>query len=668
LEAYGARVGALSGKDGVILLDFPEYRGLQTIRWTKVSDSVGLKIGLVGYALNKHGITPDYSGNSGAAEGFLKQVPQLERQNISIPKWGNISLGEYPFSKIPFVNVAVPGKLVNNSNHIINIYYDLGKWSNTLQEVPGKVTNIELSGLRHGEFNDELIRGNPNPAFPLVGAVHQNRPFQDVRDLAQVINTSPSLSSQKTVIEPFFGASGKTMMFGKLPELSSYYEPKELGIMASKQKEPPVYDRIVQPFDYLGLIGLMQQSISIAGALKGLEGNEPTNRRFDPIASPYAGGLRLRVEKDGTYALYTFSPRIDKKGQLLSSDPIDITNWRLLSKDEAIDRLHNSLSYQYQTHKSTDPTYESLFSKTSDFKWSPLFSYLNPPHDPKFSEIMKIAEKEPTKEVLLNFGRERIHTTYSDFLKANIPMPGDKLEKALSYEYAVTQQFRQATGQDISFRHWMEGGGFKSSEAALPSVSPFKDIGASSFGKRQLANVWHWNASNLPSEQIVQETSKFAKNAGVEKIAILDYGAPNSKDIQKTLQSQGFEVELIPRTQRSLTDPTVIGMGLAMSIPEHRSIVISIEGKVSSQNPVTLIKGDNPLSKIPSLGQDISGKEAFGKPIFVLKGQDLSSRVLNLHLKDYGFKPIPVPPAPEILLDFSREKVVGIHNKEILSC
>ncbi len=342
--------------------------------------------------------------------------------------------------------------------------------------------------------------------------------------------------------EPWSGYSEKSRAFGSLPFMGEYLAPKKVSEFRSPDQRQVVYDLLVRPSDPLKWVNLLNRLSDLAGTVPGikspdtagpLDDRSPTHYIFES----YYGSMRLRVLNDGTYGLYRFSPSTDGAGRFRQSNPQHPSNWTLLSRGEAIDRLRASMSYQTNLHRAPDPTFRHVFAKTAGVAWQPYFALLRPGRDPNLSTILQWPKD---KAVRVNLpGRDGVVTTVGGFLQGNLPGP----------------------------------------KVAGPA---FRNVGAGSFGHGRMANVWQRDFKcGMPISRTVRETVDWSRRTGAREVAVVynREGASLARQLKDGMERQGLAVKLI-RDDR-LSPTTVVGssMGAALRNWQKASLAFTVDGR-----------------------------------------------------------------------------------------
>lgn len=565
--------------------------------------------------------------------------------------------------------------------------------------------------IPHAAWTADRIGDAPNPVLALAAATFRKLPTDNMLDVAkQLGQASPletSLANTSVVTAPFWGFGPKTKAFGELPPLADlkYRELSSTGDIEAPRELRTTYDQIARPFNYLGVVNVMNEATALAGGLvkppqvgparppteprqnlpeiPSTPGPLDTGTIKDRLFSSYQGSVRLKIWDNKEYAMAVFQPLADPAGRAIATDPLDSRNWRGLSKDEAIDRLHSQLSYQTDVKRGTDSTFANMFENlTGGIKWQPYFKAINPPHDPKFSDWLK----RPRDEfVSLNGPVQPFTTTYGAFLKGDIPQ--NKLETALAEEYAITQPFRQMTGQNISFRRWIEG---DSGAKQTGRVSPWQNIGASSFGQRRLADVWYRPITELESLNVVRDTVDWAKRTGAKDVSLVYHPTTlqGAEKLAKQLRAEGLEVRLYKDDRLSMPTMVARGMGWAMKNPDNSSLVIAVRpsalstgGEIPfnlrtfdsqdsgslnplkvpvpampiSRPPRLLLESSDDFAKIPALASSMMNpaiQKSWAGAAAILGAGDLRSSLLALQVKDRGLDVLQVPPSVHSFNEF----------------
>ncbi len=685
---FAAHMAAAGKKDAALALDVPELRGkvsmdatglepswgnsLAAVTWKRISDMAALKLSHAGQAINEvFGSAPSLSADSGGAEAFVKQGIV---RGIEVPRYDEVVLTAYPFHRIEkFRNVEVSKELADNTGRIVNLHTNFGHWSNILDGPSDKVSNVKLTvdghGIPHGGWTSAELLGKPNPVTAISGGILQGVPTSEVRDLANAINEPRAAQTGNAALvdirAPFFGWGPKTRAFGDLPDLQNYtyLGPDKRGepVLSSARRTEAAYDRIVRSFPHLQAIGLMNDTIGLLGAVKGSKSPADTPGRMEgtgPVAhvfSFYQGANRLKLFADGTFGIYRFEPTKSADGRLFSTDPQHPANWRLMTKDDAINTIHGQASYQSKVKGRPDPTHAQLFQKLTGYQWQPTFSRLKP-RDQEFSEILK---KDMNEMVTLNLPYAKTHTTYDAFLKGDIPQ--NKQELALAGESAQTYVLRQIAGGNIGFRDWRQGRTVGAELKPTKAMTTWENIGATSFGKGSpLADVWSREFKYGQSvSQMVEDTLRQAKASGASDVVLVHNttGRTIANEMANRLRARGLNV--VMRGHDGLSKLTAVGSTMGLGLRNARKSAIAwlvdggnvriggvasndSDGGMSSRAAIEriastsyLLTQRDGLEKIPSLVNSISQKMRTDAARIIGTG-DLRSAVLAAQLQDKG--------------------------------
>lgn len=383
--------------------------------------------------------------------------------------------------------------------------------------------------------------------------------------------------------EPFRGWGGAVDTFNGLPDLAKfkYREPTaKPEIQAANTKGAAALDVIARPYHYEKLVDNMDNLIGLAGAIQpksetpSTPGPLETQSPIDSYLANYGGSIRSRIYADKTFGLSSFSPPCDKQGRPLNTDPLAAANWRPLSRDEAIDRLQWEMAHQTDIKGEPNQYFKSLFKGVSGKNWWNGFADLQY-KDPALSQITKMPEGEMKEFTFRN--RPPVISTIGDFLNGNIPIT--KQEDAYYREYYQTEQFRKTSGQEVGFRKWLDANVESKAETA-GFTSPFKNMGASSFGKERLADVWYQKVdSSMPDAKIVRDTLRQARQTGATDVSLV-YSPdtlPFSQTLAKQLKTQGLNVNLIQDERLSPTRIVSAGMADATKNIYNSSIVLAVD-------------------------------------------------------------------------------------------
>jgi Tetratricopeptide repeat len=231
--------------------------------------------------------------------------------------------------------------------------------------------------------------------------------------------------------EPFSfnGTSGSTNLFGNnIPPLK-YYFPKKLQY-SNPGRSPIIYDRVVDYFDYLAINTTIDLSISIAGSFAGAKSPAETRSPLEAAKlernnfSRYHDAVRLRVKENGTYAFMRMKDNIH-------GHQLDIRNWELIPKNEAINRLNNRLSYTYQVAKSVDLSESKIFESMTGYKWHKHLGQAN--------DLAKVLNLPKNTTITPSIGSSFLHegvkvkTTVGDYLTGDFLKSTHKQPTSNSY-------------------------------------------------------------------------------------------------------------------------------------------------------------------------------------------------------------------------------------------
>jgi hypothetical protein len=351
------------------------------------------------------------------------------------------------------------------------------------------------------------------------------------------------------IIEPLRGFNPKTQAFKDLPPLKKYIEPSTELQISRPDSRSVIYDVVVRPFPIIQGLEAAEQLMVLVGSLVDKPGPPNTSGPLDSKSlsqnylEVFEGGLRVRVLNDGVYGIYKFSPAKDSQGSFRYSDPYHPGNWKLLSKDEAINRLHASMSYQTQVNRDADPTFKDMFSQITGISWGPQFILLNPPRGPHLSEILHWSRNE---QVLINTSGGQTKTTIGAFLFGQTP--------------SVQREAELKTRTAI-----------------------FQNIGASSVDRDgRLANVWHQDfKQGMQIGKTVQETLDWAKKTGARDVSVVynQDGRSLAQELKRQFEYQGLKVRLVHDDKLSNTTMVSSGMGDAIANPQKSSIVFRVNGQ-----------------------------------------------------------------------------------------
>jgi len=351
--------------------------------------------------------------------------------------------------------------------------------------------------------------------------------------------------------EPFSGWGRTTSAFGDLPDMTKF-KYREAGIkskiQAADNKGEVVLDRIAKPYHYEKLVDGMDTLIGIAGATQGkpgassvlgsLEAQGPS----DFYLAGYGGSARVLIYSDKTFGISIFKPVYDKQGRPLSADHLAASNWQPLSRDEAINSLQSEMTHQTYNKGDPDSSFKNVFKGVFGRDWWNGFAQLGPA-DHTLAEINKMPLNDWKEFTFQNRGP--VKSTIGAFLDGSIPIT--KQEDTFYREYYQADQLRKRSGQEIGFRKWFEAK-IEIQPEAIGSVSSFQNLGASSFGRERLADVWYQQVNAItPIDKAVQDTMAQAKQTGADKVSLIykPDALSFAKKLSDQLTSQGLKNQQI---------------------------------------------------------------------------------------------------------------------------
>jgi tetratricopeptide (TPR) repeat protein len=656
-KLHGATLAAAGGKDGVILLDIPEFRGGlepdtsgigRTVgmaragaRWHWVSDSASEKVWNVGWGFNDVlGHPVDYFGHSGGTEAFMKQGDRRD-----IPRWGKAMFAAYPLSGLPFVSVRAKEELAAKCERIVNFHTLPGSWSNTVSGPEGTVFNIEVSpggkGLWHGDWTSPVVNEGVNPVYLLAGEVMHGAELKEMRRLAETYSNDPSYVRLNSL--GAFWNTNRGLWGQKLLSAASAVSPRpsfsartdDLAGMRGWQRDKTLAARDPAEVPVIMLPDTKQETL--VNTLQQLEGAMPRFRAD-------RGDLPLRVLVQGRDAANVES--------FLAKRDVEV----------AVPVLNRNLTeLQIVANRQLGPTV-GPFDAVIVTEKQPLERV------PRSTELTTIA------------GGVKLRTTAGHLLSGDLPTT--PFDRALAGEFAMTEQFRRGT---VTWNEWFHAGPAPPAEprgVAAERVSNFNSIPVASFGQEKIADVWHADMSDLSPTQIAQQTEAFARNLGVKDIGLRYTDDAKARRAADLLKQDGFSVHLF---QGQSGFPPVEAVTLGMGMGGKNPVVVEIHGggvsssasraelgnlveELARRAPSNryLVDAKDSLANIPAListlGKDI-GPTASGRRALLLGTGDLRSWVLASQLNDRGFEALkasPVYDALNLSQKYAFDAMIGI--------
>lgn len=209
-----------------------------------------------------------------------------------------------------------------------------------------------------------------------------------------------------------------------LPPLREYFEPPATPQLAMPATRRVVHDRIVVHPDHARLVDLFNEGVGLIGTVQpnsqrpsGLGPIDSLRQQNDgSVPAPYSA-VRMTVMSDGTWVLRGLDRRSGA--------------WTPLPRAEAIDYLHNEMSYGERLGAAQDTSYQQAFQAVSQHRWQPVFAEFQ---NLRVSDLVSMSSETP---ISVTYRGESYQMTAGSFLEGNI----SRLPAALARERSESRQF-----------------------------------------------------------------------------------------------------------------------------------------------------------------------------------------------------------------------------------